>query len=443
MALKFHGSSREVQRLHGLAAAAERMGVARIPVDVRPAGRRRERQRAALVVECRDGTDDQVGVAARRVVGGDLLAEPHAGRDRLPYGSDARFRDALDPAGLQQQGRGRQVGRVRQPREDLFGRCGNGAFDVNLDHASQARRGRDSCRPGQVYSHTCSMLVYGRRATRPSSARSRSGLARRPGRPPSRIAAIAELVRRRCGDDDEHALLGVRLLGCRRRGSLGGAGCHAQAGLPIRWTSVWSLRYRLPRVAELFMDGGSAIGCAPRSPPAPNSSEIGRCSRCIDSVDLRPRAESGGAVSTYKLEDGHRRLGRPVRPGRPAPDPRSRTRPRCPRRLPVRRAGITGSPVWLYSTDAAILDRRLKQMAHGVCDDDPRTIGQRRADALGALAAGSDRLALPVRFTRVPGIRRRRARRQRGRPRGDRRRRGHRHAGRTPRAPPARRRRRR
>nr|WP_240492199.1 DUF222 domain-containing protein [Mycobacterium alsense] len=32
-------------------------------------------------------------------------------------------------------------------------------------------------------------------------------------------------------------------------------------------------------------------------------------------------------------------------------------------------------------------------MAHSVCDDDPRTIAQRRADALGALAAGADRLA--------------------------------------------------
>ena len=47
----------------------------------------------------------------------------------------------------------------------------------------------------------------------------------------------------------------------------------------------------------------------------------------------------------------------------------------------------------LYATDAALLDRRLAAMAHGVCDDDPRTIGQRRADALGALAAGSQELA--------------------------------------------------
>ncbi|MGE2816407.1 DUF222 domain-containing protein [Mycobacterium heidelbergense] len=47
----------------------------------------------------------------------------------------------------------------------------------------------------------------------------------------------------------------------------------------------------------------------------------------------------------------------------------------------------------LYESDAAVLDRRLDQMAHDVCHDDPRTVAQRRADALGALAAGADRLA--------------------------------------------------
>jgi len=40
----------------------------------------------------------------------------------------------------------------------------------------------------------------------------------------------------------------------------------------------------------------------------------------------------------------------------------------------------------LYSTDATLLDRRLTALAHTVCDNDPRTIDQRRADALGALA---------------------------------------------------------
>ena len=53
------------------------------------------------------------------------------------------------------------------------------------------------------------------------------------------------------------------------------------------------------------------------------------------------------------------------------------------------------SSVWgrLYATDATLLHRRLTAMAHAVCDDDPRTAAQRRADALGALAAGADHLA--------------------------------------------------
>ncbi|MCW2653321.1 MAG: hypothetical protein JWR32_4297 [Mycobacterium sp.] len=50
--------------------------------------------------------------------------------------------------------------------------------------------------------------------------------------------------------------------------------------------------------------------------------------------------------------------------------------------------------IWgeLYSTDATLLDRRLTAMAHQVCEADPRTVEQRRADALGALAAGQTRL---------------------------------------------------
>lgn len=56
----------------------------------------------------------------------------------------------------------------------------------------------------------------------------------------------------------------------------------------------------------------------------------------------------------------------------------------------------------LYATDAAVLDRRLMQMAHDVCGDDSRTIAQRRADALGALAAGADRLACGCRNANCP-----------------------------------------
>ncbi|OBI38938.1 HNH endonuclease signature motif containing protein [Mycobacterium colombiense] len=52
-------------------------------------------------------------------------------------------------------------------------------------------------------------------------------------------------------------------------------------------------------------------------------------------------------------------------------------------------ARIEGS---LLAPDAHLLDRRLNALAATVCGDDPRTREQRRADALGALACGADRL---------------------------------------------------
>ncbi|OBG82686.1 HNH endonuclease signature motif containing protein [Mycobacterium sp. E3305] len=46
----------------------------------------------------------------------------------------------------------------------------------------------------------------------------------------------------------------------------------------------------------------------------------------------------------------------------------------------------------LFSPDAHALDRRLDALAATVCEHDPRSADQRRADALGVLAAGADRL---------------------------------------------------
>ena len=46
----------------------------------------------------------------------------------------------------------------------------------------------------------------------------------------------------------------------------------------------------------------------------------------------------------------------------------------------------------LFTPDAHALDQRLTALAATVCEHDPRSREQRRADALGALAAGADRL---------------------------------------------------
>lgn len=54
--------------------------------------------------------------------------------------------------------------------------------------------------------------------------------------------------------------------------------------------------------------------------------------------------------------------------------------------------GITEVSGRLISTDAHALDARLDALAATVCPADPRTRKERRADAIGALAAGADRL---------------------------------------------------
>jgi len=55
--------------------------------------------------------------------------------------------------------------------------------------------------------------------------------------------------------------------------------------------------------------------------------------------------------------------------------------------------GISHIEGSLLSPDAHALDNRLTALAATVCEHDPRSREQRRADALGALAAGADRLA--------------------------------------------------
>ncbi|MFI2838696.1 DUF222 domain-containing protein [Mycolicibacterium sp. PDY-3] len=46
----------------------------------------------------------------------------------------------------------------------------------------------------------------------------------------------------------------------------------------------------------------------------------------------------------------------------------------------------------MRATDAALSDTRLNDLAHGVCDGDPRTVAERRADALAAVLAGAETL---------------------------------------------------
>ena len=53
-------------------------------------------------------------------------------------------------------------------------------------------------------------------------------------------------------------------------------------------------------------------------------------------------------------------------------------------------AGTTSMWARLYAPDAMLIKQRVEEMARSVCDRDPRSVGERRADVLTALAAGTE-----------------------------------------------------
>jgi hypothetical protein len=206
-----------------------------------------------------------------------------------------------------------------------------------------------------------------------------------------RLDAIAELTRRRCDEEGKHAewacdgwdsaaaevacALGVR---------------HGKASSQMQL--ALTLRHRLPKVAALYLDGKVSYRVISAIAWQIDLVIDGEPVALIDAA-LEKQAAKWGRLSDYKLAQA---IDFWVDLHDPGALRRTRTRARS-RYLEVGdkddssdTSSVCGR---LYATDAAVLKRRLMQMAHGVCDDDPRTMTQRRADALGALVAGADRLA--------------------------------------------------
>ncbi len=153
-----------------------------------------------------------------------------------------------------------------------------------------------------------------------------------------------------------------------------------------------ALRDRLPRIAALFADGMISYALVRTIAWHTDLIEDPEALRLVDKT-LAQDAARFGAMSANKTAQAIEAIVDQYDPGA-----LRRTRARARSRDVVIDSADQESgtaPLWgrLYATDAAVLDRRLMQMAHQVCDDDPRTIAQRRADALGALAAGAERLA--------------------------------------------------
>lgn len=205
-----------------------------------------------------------------------------------------------------------------------------------------------------------------------------------------RVAAVSELVRRRCGDDERAywacddwdaaaAEIGAALNISRGRAS-------GEMHLSL------SLRYRLPQVAALFADGLLSYRVCAAIADRTDLIQDRTTLELIDAA-VAEHARSWGVLSAYKLEKAIDAWVDRIDPGA-VHQTRSRARERDIQFGAREDApGSTSVRGRLHATDASLLDRRLMQMARSVCEDDPRTTGQRRADALGALAAGSDRLA--------------------------------------------------
>lgn len=66
--------------------------------------------------------------------------------------------------------------------------------------------------------------------------------------------------------------------------------------------------------------------------------------------------------------------------------------------------GMAGIWANVHAADAAAFDQKLNALAATVCKDDPRTTMQRRSDAVGALAAGADRLMCTCGSSDCPAI---------------------------------------
>ncbi len=205
-----------------------------------------------------------------------------------------------------------------------------------------------------------------------------------------RLAAVAELTDRRCIDHEDRELWACD--------GWDAAACEIGAALTInRWQAAsqmqlaLALRDRLPEVGALLAAGDLSLalvtqicwhtehvqdpatlalidvamaGSAREWGPLSKADTIRQIDSWIEKFDPAAVRRTRGAVRGRDVEFG--------KPGDPA--------------------GVTSVWALLLATDAELLKRTLTAMAHEVCDDDPRTLAQRRADALGILAVRGDRL---------------------------------------------------
>ena len=207
-----------------------------------------------------------------------------------------------------------------------------------------------------------------------------------------RIVAIAELVARRVGDDadDPRAWWACDLWDSAAAEVAAAMNIsHRKASGQMRIAET--LRDHLPAVAALFNQGRLSVRVISAITWRTRLITDEQVWARIDTA-IADRALQWGPLAEDKLTDALDALVLRFDPDAViASSAEARTRDFSVGHYDDE-AGVRS--IWgkLLAADAAVLDKKVSAMAATVCDNDPRSPGERRADALGALANGNDHL---------------------------------------------------
>lgn len=205
-----------------------------------------------------------------------------------------------------------------------------------------------------------------------------------------RLAAIAELTRRSVDDDDDRARWAFdpwALTSAR----IGAALTIGQRRASAQMRIAMALRDRLPRVAALFCEGRIGIRVISELTWRTHLVDDDRVLAEIDAA-LAERAVSWGALSEEKLSGAVNALIE-----RYDPDAVRRAKDVIGERdfrIGADDDSAETTSAWgkLMAADGVAAERRIHAMINGVCADDPRSVGERRSDAAGALLNGRQHL---------------------------------------------------
>jgi hypothetical protein len=206
-----------------------------------------------------------------------------------------------------------------------------------------------------------------------------------------RLAAVAELTRRRVVDDDERVMWAFD--------PWDSAAAEVAAALHIghrrasgQMRIAQALRDRLPQVAALYWKGAISSRVVSAITWGTHLVEDEHALALIDTA-ITDRATRWDPLSEDKLRQA---VDTQVNQHDPDAVRRAQTSLRG-RDFTIGACDddTDTTAVWgrLRATDAAVLNKRITAMTGEVCQDDPRSAGERRSDAAGSWAHGNDHLA--------------------------------------------------